>query len=140
MNFYTNNATGELLTADEARKQWREEYDGDDATNILHFGDQYTPVTGEDAVIADINYTIATHAPNDKYKYMLLDRMKADCEYYLGYGNRCARYLWGLSVGTHIESMLLLYDSFPEEDRPEWLTREEIVGYGQRMNPQEGRK
>ncbi len=31
---------------------------------------------------------------DSQFLYMLLDRMRLDCEYYLGYGNRCAKYLW----------------------------------------------
>lgn len=32
---------------------------------------------------------------NDRFNYMLLDRLRCDCEYYLGYGNRDANHsLW----------------------------------------------
>lgn len=139
MKFYRNvDDPGAILTEDEARKQWAEEYDGEDPTNLLHFYDQYKRVTGDEAVIADVKHIIATHEPADKFKYMLLDRLRTDCEYFLGNGNRYAPHLWAGTVGTHIESMLLLYDSFPENDRPEWLTREQIEDYGRRMNPQKG--
>ena len=86
----------------------------------------------------DVKYIIATHEPADRFKYRLLDRQRADCEYFLGNGNRNESELWAGAVGTHIKSMLLLYDSFREEDRPEWLTREQIEDYGRRMNPQKG--
>ena len=139
MNFYRNiDNPGAILTEEEARKQWAGEYDGEDPTNLLRFYDQYKRVTGEEAVLADVKHIIATHEPADKYKYMLLDRLRTDCEYFLGNGNRHAPHLWAGAVGTHIKSMLLLYDSFPEEDRPEWLTREQIEEYGRRMNPQKG--
>lgn len=42
--FYMNRDTGELLTLREAMKQWRDEYDGDDETNVLTFLDQYQPI------------------------------------------------------------------------------------------------
>lgn len=44
MNEYycINNDTGELLKPTEARKQWREDYDGDDPTNSIPFEEQYT--------------------------------------------------------------------------------------------------
>ena len=29
-----------------------------------------------------------------KYRYMLLDRMRSDCEYYLN-GHKCVNHLWG---------------------------------------------
>lgn len=86
-----------------------------------------------ETVLEDLKQIIATHEPTDKYKYMLLDRLRTDCNYFLGNGNRNTAHLWGGSVGTHIDSMLLLYDSFPEEDRPEWLTREKIKDYSERM-------
>ena len=137
MKFYKNiDNPGEILTEDEAREQWRKEYDGEDPTNLLTFFDQYKRVTGEEAVIADISHVIAIHEPTDSYKYILLDRLRTDCEYFLGNGNRYAPQLWAGAVGTHIKAMLLLYDSFPEEDRPEWLTREQIEDYGRRMNAQ----
>ena len=31
---------------------------------------------------------------DEKFRYMLLDRMRTDCEYYLGNGGRNARDLW----------------------------------------------
>lgn len=31
-----------------------------------------------------------------KFRYMLLGRLQADCEYYLGFGNRNPNRLWGL--------------------------------------------
>ena len=42
---------------------------------------------------------------NREFQYKMLDRMKSDCEYYLGYGNRSTKYLWGKSVEKHIEAM-----------------------------------
>lgn len=38
---YMNKQTGELLTKSEARKQFREWYDGDDETNMFCFADYY---------------------------------------------------------------------------------------------------
>ena len=35
--YFINCDTGEALTEEEARIQWRDEYDGDDPTNILTF-------------------------------------------------------------------------------------------------------
>ena len=139
MRYYKNiDDPGTILTEDEAWKQWAEEYDGEDPTNPLRFYDQYKQANGKEAAIADIKHTIATHEPADSFKYMLLDRLRTDCEYFLGNGNRYAPYLWAGTVETHIESMFLLYDSFPEEDKPEWITRDDIEEYKERMNPQKG--
>ena len=31
-------------------------------------------------------------------RYQMLDRMKQDCEYFLGHGNRVTKYLWAGNV------------------------------------------
>lgn len=64
-------------------------------------------------------------------KYCLLDRMRIDCEYFLGLGARHEKYLWAESVKEQIESMLYLYDSIKQ--KPEWLTREQILNYKKLM-------
>lgn len=134
MNFYRNkDNSGAILTEDQARSQWAEGHSGEDPKK---FYDRYERVTGDEAVIADVKNIIATSGPTDKFKYMLLDRLRADCEYFLGAGNRHAAHLWAHAVKPQIEAMLLLYDSFPDDSRPEWITREQIEGYRAEMNPQ----
>lgn len=68
-----------------------------------------------------------------KFRYMMLSRMKQDCDYYLGYGNRSVNHLWADNEKEQIENMKALWNSFPEEDKPEWLTWEEILEYERRM-------
>ena len=67
----------------------------------------------------------------ESFRYQMLDRMKMDCEYFLGYGNRCEKYLWGGNVTTQIEYMKALWNSFTE--KPEWLTMEQICEYEAEM-------
>lgn len=67
------------------------------------------------------------------FRYQLLDRLRQDCEYYLGYGNRSKNALWAEDEATQIQTMMDIWNSFPEEDKPEWLTWEQIVDYAQRM-------
>ena len=43
MNFM-NRETGELLTLEEMKTQFCEEYDGDDDTNLFDYGEYYIPV------------------------------------------------------------------------------------------------
>ena len=66
-----------------------------------------------------------------RMKYMLLGRMQSDCEYYLGYGDRNAKNLWGCNEESHIKYMVLLYNIL--DVKPEWLSKEEIVHYGLEM-------
>ena len=67
------------------------------------------------------------------FRYMLLDRMRLDCEYYLGDGDRESKYLWEGDESEQIELMKKLWDSFPEDGKPEWLTMEKILSYEERM-------
>lgn len=68
---------------------------------------------------------------DDKFKYMLLDRCKNDCLYFLGNGNGYEGNLWGKSIEEHIKVMRELYDSVPE--KPEWLTEEDINSFEAEM-------
>ena len=65
--------------------------------------------------------------------YMLLSRLKADCDYFLGAGGRAEKHLWAGNVREQIAKMRELYDALPE--KPEWLTIEDIDRYAQRMEP-----
>lgn len=67
------------------------------------------------------------------YRYMLLDRLKQDCIYYLSYGNRSKKALWAESEDVQIRQMKSIWNSFPEDDKPEWLTWEEIEDFAQKM-------
>ena len=63
--------------------------------------------------------------------YVLLDRLRADCEYFLGAGGRSEKHLWAGSVYAQIRKMRELYDALPE--KPEWLTTEAIDRYAAQM-------
>lgn len=64
------------------------------------------------------------------FNYMLLDRLRLDCEYYLG-NSGCAELLWAHDEQRQINKMRELYDSVPE--KPEWLTKEQIDAYAAQM-------
>lgn len=70
---------------------------------------------------------------DETYRYQLLDRMRSDCEYYLGNGHRNYRQLWAEDEREQIEVMKLLYDSFPDGKKPEWLSRTDIENYEKQM-------
>ena len=63
--------------------------------------------------------------------YVLLDRLRADCDYFLGAGGRSEKHLWAGSVYAQIRKMRELYDALPE--KPEWLTAEAIDRYAAQM-------
>lgn len=77
----------------------------------------------------------AQHTARDySFEYQLLDRLRTDCNYFLGAGSRSEKHLWAGSVHDQIAKMRELYDLLPE--KPEWLTPDDINKYAQRMAPQ----
>lgn len=66
---------------------------------------------------------------DEKFRYQLLSRMKYDCEYYLGNGNKNPKHLWTGNEKEQIEAMKSLWNSFTEKGKPEWLTWEQIKKY-----------
>ena len=71
----------------------------------------------------------------ESYRYMLLDRMRSDCDYFIDACNcspNALKFLWA-SEGTeaHITYMKYLWESLPE--KPEWLTMEQINKYEEIM-------
>lgn len=70
---------------------------------------------------------------NAEFRYQLLDRLKTDCDYYLGYGNRYPKHLWAHNEEQQIELMIKLHDSFDEDKKPEWITIDEILEYKKKM-------
>ena len=70
-----------------------------------------------------------------QFRYMLLSRLQSDCEYYLNHGNRHPKCLWAGNEAEQIEFMTRLYDSFKDDEKPEWLTMDKIMEYSKEMIP-----
>lgn len=68
-----------------------------------------------------------------RFQYQMLDRLRTDCEYYLGYGNRNAGCLWAKNERMQIDEMKAIWRSFSEDEKPEWLTWEKTEKYEQEM-------
>ena len=66
-----------------------------------------------------------------RFDYMMLSRLKSDCEYYLGNGGRLDKWLWAGSVDAQIEKMKEIHNKLYV--KPEWLTMEQIEDYARRM-------
>jgi hypothetical protein len=69
----------------------------------------------------------------EKFNYQMLARLKMDCDYYLGNGNRYANHLWAGNEQEQIKEMKKLYNIFPDDKKPEWLTYEQILKYEESM-------
>lgn len=72
--------------------------------------------------------------PDKRFPYMLLDRMRMDCEYYLGNGRLYGNHLLAGNEAKQIAYMKAIWRSFPADAKPEWLSFEDILTYERRMN------
>ena len=65
-----------------------------------------------------------------KFQYMMLSRLKSDCDYFLGNGEKSSR-LWGITIEEHIDAMKDYWNNL--KTKPEWLSMEEILEYKKEM-------
>lgn len=93
-------------------------------------GEPCSPIRSELIVTFKTKYEESPH----RFNYMLLGRLESDCKYFLGFGNRNESRLWAGSVKEQIEKMKELHNSFPEGEKPEWLTYEGILEYEKLMS------
>ena len=68
---------------------------------------------------------------SDEYTYMMLDRLKADLEYYFGWGNENEKSLWATTKENHIKEMRRLYNLV--EIKPLWISKRDIEEYAKRL-------
>lgn len=68
-----------------------------------------------------------------RFRYSMLSRLKSDCDYFLGNGNGYEGHLWAGSVEKQIKEMRERWESFEEDEKPEWLTMEQIDEYERNM-------
>lgn len=69
-----------------------------------------------------------------EFSYMLLDRLVADCKYFLGNGNCCKKYLWAGNIKEQSKKMFELYNGFSQEEKPEWINKNKILEYTLKMH------
>lgn len=75
----------------------------------------------------------------DKFTFDMLARLKLDCDYYLGLGHASYKVLWGETPHDHCYEMARLLLSIPEEERPLWLTKNDIELYRTAMDFPDGK-
>lgn len=63
--------------------------------------------------------------------YMMLKRLRSECDCYLRTGD--VYDLYYRAVGSQIEEMERIYNSFLEEEKPEWINLEYIKNYEEKM-------
>lgn len=113
---------------------WKDVNLGKGEPNLYSCGNEFdgepdSPIKKELEVVFKSKYKENPY----KFNYMMLSRLKSDCEYYLGYGYRNKKQLWAGNEADQIEEMKKLYNSFPDGEKPEWLTWEEILNYEKQM-------
>ena len=98
-----------------------------------HIGDN--SICGEPyAKLEELAECIAPFVRHERqYDYMMLGRLQSDCNYFLGCGNGCEGHLYYKDVNKHCDEMKKLYESFAEDEKPEWLTLEQIEKYRENM-------
>lgn len=71
---------------------------------------------------------------DNEFPYMMLDRLRTDCDYYLGRGERNSKWLWATyNEREHIDIMKALWERLPDDGKPEWLPYEKILEYEEQM-------
>lgn len=115
--------------ADEERTAYKNTYINGKRIDSVRlydpYRDAYYPIN------EDINYEPLPH--ENQFEYRMLSRLKADCEYFLGNGNRFEGHLSAGSVEEQIKEMKQRWNEFEDDEKPEWLTMEDIEEYERRM-------
>lgn len=70
---------------------------------------------------------------NNIFNYQMLDRLRSDCDYYLGNGNGNSKHLYYKDINKQIEEMKKIYNSFSDEDKPKWISLDKIEDYRNKM-------
>lgn len=68
---------------------------------------------------------------SNEFDYMMLSRLKMDCEYFLGYGNGLTKHLWAGNVKDQISEMKNIWNKL--DAKPEWLSMNDILKYEKNM-------
>ena len=68
-----------------------------------------------------------------RFRYMMLDRLRQDCEYYIRNNFTSGNTLWAGNAKAQIENMKALWNTFAKEDTPEWLTWDDILEFERKM-------
>jgi len=72
-----------------------------------------------------------------KFNYMMLGRLQADNDYFLGAGGKSEKSLWAGNVEGQIAEMKKLWGQLPKDGKPEWLSMSDIEDYESKMKPKD---
>lgn len=111
-------------------KRFEIDIDGEKGNGVpFRYPDWNTP----NRDVADLSAIRDVLNSDISYRYQFLDRLRSDCDYYLGYGNRNVNNLWAKNVAEQVSYMKAVWDSFSETEKPEWISYEDILRYEKEM-------
>lgn len=134
LNSFTLNNVGEEIksTVQSVEEENNEENKKDSEDYAIENQETIQMTTREETLTEEEIQKVLTDL-NEKpeFGYMLLGRLENDVKYYLGFGNRHPKHLWGTTTEKHIAYMKLIYDNLSQ--KPEWLSLEQIEKYAAEM-------
>lgn len=123
-----NDKKAKQIAADTERTAYRNTYENGKRIESVRLYDPY----GDEFYIVGSDELYYEPLPREiAFQYQMLSRLKSDCEYYLGHGNRNENHLWAGNVVDHITEMKNRWNALAA--KPEWLTMEQINEYERRM-------
>lgn len=132
-SFTLNNVREEIKpTVQSVEEENNEENKKDSEDYAIEKQETIQMTTREETLTEEEIQKVLTDL-NEKpeFGYMLLGRLENDVKYYLGFGNRHPKHLWGTTTEKHIAYMKLIYDNLSQ--KPEWLSLEQIEKYAEEM-------
>ena len=91
------------------------------------YGDAFY-IVGDDS----LHYEPLPH--NMAYAYAMLGRLKSDCEYVIANNIHMPHnFFWARNVEAQIKEMRDRWNAFEEDEKPEWLTMEQIDEYERKL-------
>lgn len=132
-SFTLNNVREEIKpTVQSVEEENNEENKKDSEDYTVVQKENIQTITAEETLTEEeIQKVLTDINSKPEFGYMLLGRLENDVKYYLGYGGRHQKHLWGTTPEKHIGYMKLIYDNLSQ--KPEWLSFEQIEKYAEEM-------
>ena len=133
LNYIGTDSWERPVYKDGTGKLWKDVNLGDREPSLCSSADN--DFDGEPDMPIEETYEIIGKMPANEncFQYMMLSRFQSDCEYYLGYGRRNPARLCGNTVNCHIAYMKQIWNSLPEDGKPDRLTWEQLLDYEHEM-------
>ena len=69
----------------------------------------------------------------ETFRYQMLSRFQMDADYFFGNGAQNPGVLWAGDPVEHANNMIAVWNSFPEDAKPKWMTKEELDEYVEKL-------